>query len=175
MPLPFPPLARPRRALLLLATSTLLVMVALTWSGAVLRTDVAPRGIVSFELAYTPQAASAILESWDATARVAAAFNLGLDYLFLVLYASALALAATLTTRLLEARWWALGAAIAWGQVLAAVLDAIENAALLVILNQDATSPWPEVAALCAVIKFALVGVGLLFAGFGLWLHRRRP
>ncbi|MGE5464956.1 MAG: hypothetical protein ACM3PS_16450, partial [Syntrophothermus sp.] len=73
-----------------------------------LRTGAAPNGIVSFELAGTPLMARTITESWNQSstllsatgepdpdlvnvAHAFAAFGLGLDYLFMPVYAFALA------------------------------------------------------------------------------------
>jgi hypothetical protein len=52
-----------------------------------LTTSAAPFGIVSHQLAWTPDKAQAILASWDTRASLFAAFGLGLDYLFMPSYA----------------------------------------------------------------------------------------
>ena len=56
---------------------------------------------------------------------------------------------------------------LAWGQWLAALLDAIENGALLTMLLDVPAQPWPVVAWWCAIAKFALVLLGLLFVLVG--------
>jgi hypothetical protein len=129
-----------------------------------LRSAAAPLGIVDFELARTLPRAQAILASWGPEARVAAAFGLGLDYLFLLAYASAIALAcARLAARLRAPGPVRLGLALAWLQPAAAALDALENFGLARLLWGDAREGWAALAFACAVPKFAIVGAGLLY------------
>ena len=59
---------------------TLVLMLVLLRIDAPLQTDAAPMGIVSYELAGSVDGAQRILDSWDPTARLYAAFSLGLDY-----------------------------------------------------------------------------------------------
>ena len=58
-----------------------------------LKTDVAPRGIVSFELAGELSLAQRMVESWGRPGQIRAGISLGLDYLFLFAYSSTIALA----------------------------------------------------------------------------------
>ena len=64
-----------------------------------------------------------------------------------------------------------LGLALAWGQWLAALLDALENVALLRMLRGPETHPWPRVARWSAIPKFALVAAGALYAAVGACVH----
>ena len=135
-----------------------------------LRTAAAPSGIVSFEFAASVEGARAILASWDGAARVHAAFSLGIDFLYLVLYSTTIALACLWAADGLAARRWPLahaGTWFAWGQWVAALLDTVENTALWLLLVGPVLAPWPRIAAICAAPKFALVGVGLLYAAYG--------
>jgi len=156
---------------------TLLLMAALQWLDAPLKTAAAPAGIVSFELAGTLPAAETILQSWDAHARLYAGVSLGLDYLFMPLYATAIGLGCVLAARGLHLASGAykLGRLLAWGMLLAALADALENLALLrLLLAAEAMGPWPAVARLAALLKFALLAVGLLGAvALWAWRHRR--
>jgi hypothetical protein len=164
--------------------SLLLLLTALTIGGmqgvsGPLSTEAAPAGIISYEFAGDVPNAQAILDSWDAAVRVRVGLNLGLDFLFLVLYSTAIACACAWIAGALPAAAASLGIALAWGQWLAALLDAVENIALLNILLSAPASPWPQIARLCAVFKFALVFLGLLYALMGsiwlVWTARRRP
>jgi hypothetical protein len=163
--------ARQRRPIFaLLLILTLLVIIGMQAVSGPLTTAAAPSGIVSYELARDVAAAQAILDSWDAGVRVRVGLNLGLDYLFLVLYSTAIACACAWIGGALRERLRplaSLGSLLAWGQWLAALLDAIENAALLTMLLDAPARPWPAVAWWCAVPKFALVLLGLLFALVG--------
>jgi hypothetical protein len=94
-------------------------------------------------------------------------------------YAAFLSLACLLSADALRRRAWplsGLGAPLGWGQWLAALLDAIENLGLILILFNGAGQPWPAVARLCAQLKFALLILGLFYALYGLvagLTHRR--
>lgn len=151
--------------------ATIIVMVALNMIGAPLNTDVAPYGIISYELAGTPEQAGQILASWDQRAREHAALSLGFDYVFMLAYSITIGLACVWAGDvLLERRWPLSGIAVplAWGQIAAAILDAVENYALLKILFGSIQSPWPEAAKWCEIVKFCLVFLGLIFAFYSL-------
>ena len=125
-----------------------------------------PYGIVSFEFAGDLAAVERMLEGWGEPGRTLAGFHLGLDFLFLVLYPSCIALACGLAVARLHPRhkrWAQLGAWVAWGQVLAGLLDALENTALLGLLLGRVSAPLPCMTWWCAAGKFALVGAGLVF------------
>jgi hypothetical protein len=164
------PASTRRRALPVLILLTLGLTVVLQIVGRPLQNPAAPQGIVSFELAGTLPAAQAIIASWDSTAQVHAAFSLGLDYLYMPLYAVAIALACVQAAgnSLRSPRvMWTLGLLLAWALGLAALLDAVENIALFQLLAGSTSSIWPAVASVCASIKFAIVGGGLFYAGAG--------
>ena len=137
-----------------------------------LQTPVAPNGIVSFELAGTPVQAQAIIDSWhgptpDAISRAYsfAVFGLGIDYLFMPLYATALALGILLAAGRHQGWFSALGIWLGWGAYAAALFDAVENYALarMLLMNQ-VWSPYPEMAAFSATVKFGLLLLGLFYA-----------
>jgi hypothetical protein len=159
-----------KRALPPLIVATLALTALLQVIGRPLQTAAAPLGIVSLELAGTLAAAQAMIASWDSSAQLHAAFSLGLDYLYMPLYAATIALACVRTAatslRTPQAAA-ALGILLAWGLGLAALLDAVENAALWQVLQGSAAAAWPGVARWCAIVKFVLVGAGLLYAGTG--------
>jgi hypothetical protein len=125
-----------------------------------------PHGIVSLELAGTAAAAERMLGSWDGPARLWAAFSLGFDYLFLLLYSTTIALGCVWAASRHAARGAnlaALGAPLAWGQWLAGSLDATENAALTRMLIGGVADPWPAIAWWAAVPKFVLTAMGLVY------------
>jgi hypothetical protein len=156
---------------------TLVVMVALNVLGTPLQTAAAPAGIVSYEFSANTEGADAILNSWDNQAKIYAALNLGLDYLFMPAYATAIGLATIWVGQAIGGRARSLGVWLAWGQWLAALLDATENVALLKMLLETTAAPWPQLAYGCAAVKFALVLLGLLFVLVGAayyWLVGRR-
>lgn len=155
-----------------LLSATFIVMFVLNVTGAALRNEVAPQGIVSWELAGNLSNAWAILASWDAAARVSAAFNLGLDFLFLALYSTTIAFACVWLASSLP--WPVLariGVILAWGQWGAAALDAVENVALSIMLLDMPATPWPQTAWGCAVLKFGIVFLGLIYVVLGVAAH----
>jgi len=159
---------RPLFALLLILT--LIVMGVLQSVDGSLRSEVAPQGIVSFELAGDVAAAREILDSWGSQARVRAGFSLGFDFLFLALYSTTIACACAWISAALRGSvrpLALLGLLLAWGQWLAALLDAIENTALLITLLDVPAPPWPQIAYWCAIVKFTLVLLGLFYVILG--------
>jgi hypothetical protein len=68
-------------------------MASLQVTGAPLKTAASPNGIISFEFAGEIAVAQRMVDSWGATGRIYAALNLGLDYLFLAVYACAIGIA----------------------------------------------------------------------------------
>jgi len=158
------------RAFVLASILALLTMASLQVLDAPLKTAAAPAGIISYEFARDLEGARRILDSWGPEARVYAGLSLGLDYLFMVSYACALGLGCVLVARRLG-RWSrglaALGVVLSWGQWLAALLDAMENYALIRLLLGSERALWPALASGCALTKFLLVGAGILFIGLG--------
>lgn len=156
-----------------------------------LRTEAAPHGIVSFEMAGTTRAARDITDSWkqlsvllSATgqpnpdivnaAYMFAAFGLGLDYLFMPVYALALGFA-TLLAAQRQAGWiHSILALAGYGAFVAALFDAVENYALFRVLLGWVDSSYPEIAATCALIKFSLLAFGILAALIG-WFFPTQP
>jgi len=155
----------------ILFAATLLALLVMNILDTYLITDAAPNGIISFELAGSVEKARQILHSWDENARLYAAFSLGFDYLFMVLYSMTIALACIWAGGALTERGWPmsrLGVPLAWGLWLAALLDAVENLGLTRVLLVSNTSPWPTIAMWCAIPKFVLVFLGMVYAFFGL-------
>lgn len=132
-----------------------------------LRTDYAPSGIVSFELAGTPQNAAHIVLTWSEQARLNAAFGLGIDYLFMPVYALALAFGTLLAAGRHGGWFRSVGAVAGYGAFAAPLFDAVENFALFKILLGAFESSYPAIAAVCATVKFGLLLLGLLYALLG--------
>lgn len=173
-------------------TGTLILFAIFQVLDTPLRTSVAPNGIVSFELAGTPFQAQAIIDSWNEMALLLssvegetvsgmvsrayafAAFGLGIDYLFMPVYATSLALGILLAAGRHDDWFATFGAWLGWGAYVAAIFDAVENYALarMLLMNQ-VWSPYPEVAAISATVKFGLLLLGLLYALVG-WLWPRK-
>jgi hypothetical protein len=160
-----------RRLFIVLLSLTILIMVIMNMVGMILNTAEAPSGIVSFELAYTPARAQSIINSWSSAAQLRAAFIQGLDFLFPLVYSTMFGLGSIMAAGVLRirgkrfAQW---GVILAWGLWLAALFDYIENIALITLLFGRVTSPFPEIAGVCAVIKFTMILLGTIYVLFGL-------
>ena len=140
--------------------------------GAPLTTSAAPSGIVSFELARTPENAQAMVASWDARAQLFAAFGLGFDYLFMPSYAFAIALACLLAAGRHAGAFAKISAWLGWGAFLAAIFDSVENIGLWNSLLGPVGATWPQVSYWCAMFKFALILLGILYGLVG-WVWPR--
>ncbi len=155
-----------KRVFFLVLGLTLMVGVSLLALGSPLKTSAAPSGILSYEFAGTLDLAREIVDSWGTKGRVFAGLNLGLDYLFLVSYTICIGLGCVLLARSVAGRsrfLHSIGMILAWGQVGAGLLDALENYALIRVLLGSARDYWPVVARWCAIPKFLLVALGLIF------------
>jgi hypothetical protein len=162
---------RRRGIFLILLAGTVLLMLMMNWIGVPLNTEAAPYGIVSFEFARTEEKAQDILASWGSEGQIRAAFIQGLDFLFPLVYASAISLGCIMTGEVLQARKWPMtgvSVLLAWGIWLAAGLDYIENLGLTAILLGVEGSIWAPMAALCALIKFGLIFLGLAYMLYGM-------
>ncbi len=168
MRFPFSTLSSSARRTLLLLTlaGTVSLWFALSRLDVPLRTQAAPNGIVSFELAGSIAKSAEILASWDSRARVAAGLSLGIDYLFLVSYSVLLALAVSLLSEKMHpvvACAAFVGLPVAWLQLVAGALDAFENFALIKLLLGSTASAWSTLARSAALLKFGLVSAGITY------------
>jgi hypothetical protein len=150
------------RVFMPLLAATLLITFAFRFIGPAQPT------IVDFELAGSVDHAQTIIDAWHQTDRIRAGFSLGFDYLYMPVYSTTIALACVMAAAVLKKRAWYLGGILlAWGLWLAAICDAIENLALFTILLGNNVAPYPQVAQICALIKFGLIVLGLLYVSVG--------
>jgi hypothetical protein len=157
---------------LVLASSVLLTVItmgAIHWTNAPLENPAAPMGIVSLQLAGNMAAAQEILASWGPAEQCWAILNLVIDYPYLLAYATTLGLGCVLIARHLPGprHVASLGLWLAWGIIGAALLDAVENGALLCLLLGDLRKAWVLLAFWCAVPKYALVLAALAYLVVG--------
>jgi hypothetical protein len=142
---------------------SIVVSFALGRMGASLKTEESPKAIVSLELA-NAEKAKKIVDSWQGEARENAFLNLGLDYLFLFLYPFAISLACYLLARSFENGWIRnLGLWLSVASLLMIILDAVENYAIIQMLKTRVFEPWADVSRFCAIPKFLIAAIGLLY------------
>lgn len=126
---------------------------------------------VQLQIAGTRAKAAALLARWGDDGRRRARLSIWIDFGFLVAYSTTLALAcaAVAEASRTASEWRAsLGLWLAWGQWAAGLLDAVENLAMLRMLDErnggDPGLLAPLVATVCAVLKYLLVSLGALYA-----------
>jgi hypothetical protein len=159
------------RALWVLGLATLVLFVVLGIIDEEIKETGGP-GIVPFEVEFTSENARETLAQWGEDGRDSAKLSLWLDYLFLISYAAFFSLAVAAACEALNWRRWLF---LATFPLIAAVCDAIENANLLLAIGQDGDQPFPFLAGVFAVLKFATLIPAQVFALAGLvaWLIRR--
>ena len=162
------------RGLLLLFVPVLIAM-GLIDSG--LQTSSAAHGVVSFEFCAFSASCAALLQEWGVRGQQLAMLSLGLDYLFIPLYAGLLWLALMGVAPLQPVKLQPLTRLVAHLALLAALADTLENYALIQLLLSQSIEPFGRVAALCASFKFALLALcfSWLLVGAGrAWRSKQR-
>jgi hypothetical protein len=134
-------------------------------------------GIIELEFTGTADKAEQHHTDLGSEGRSAARTSLYIDYAYLVAYglflAGACVAVADRARRTGRTRLAALGPWLAWAALGAAACDAIENAALLLILGGETGQPWPALAFGFATVKFALA-IGASLYALGGWLATLR-
>jgi hypothetical protein len=172
-PLAFVPNEKRKTVFYVALAATLIVMAVFRFVlDPPLQTEAAPQGIISFELAGTQAKADEIIASWDATAQLYAAFGLGFDFLFMPVYATAIALGILLAAGRHPGRFASVGAWVGWGAFAAALFDAAENVCLWNLLLGNSGANYAGLAALYATVKFGLILLGVGYALIG-WVWRK--
>lgn len=157
-PLEAIPSEKRAQVFILLLIATLLITFAFRFIGPAKPT------IVDFELAGNVTKAADILNTWTPVDRIHAGFSLGFDFLYMPIYSTTIALACVWAATVLRSgAGKSIGRALAWGLWLAALLDAIENLALIGNLFGAPSEPFPLIAAVCATLKFGLIILGLIY------------
>ena len=150
---------------------TIIIFFVLRYFGHPLITNNAPGGIISFELAKDINQSIAIISSWDLNAKVNAGISLGIDFLFLAVYAIFFATACYLIAiKYLNKNNWIykIGILLAKLQFVAALFDTIENIALIKLLLGSNNSIFSMIAYYFASIKFAIIAIGIIYIIIGL-------
>jgi hypothetical protein len=138
--------------------------------------------ILGLEFAGSEQRAVEIMAEWGDHGRDLARLSLWIDFGFMVSYATFFTLAATATRDFARERGLRLLAAAGIVTPIfpaaAALFDAAENIAWLLVLGGRGGSLAPPFATTCASLKFLLIGLAILYVVWGLvvrLLQRWRP
>ncbi len=154
-----------------------IMWVILAYYGEPLKNNSAPAGIISYEFAWNAENVSEIFDEWGPGGKYLASFHLGLDYLFLAIYAFAIGLGCVLVAKNFQSRsslLFKIGSAAAWLQIAAALLDALENGMLISLIIGEIKLSYIQIAGISASVKFAFVVFGLLYILIGLVIHGLR-
>ena len=138
-----------------------------------LHEDVTGESIVDFELAGSVNRADEILAKWRAedvidNAKAIQIFDLVYPLIYSTALAGACVAAAEAWRRRGRSRWAQLGIAMAWVAFGAAGFDYVENLGLGISLWDEPKTPWPQVALVAALVKFAGIYASLLYALTGI-------
>lgn len=139
-----------------------LLMVGFEQSGA----D-STRSQLQLQFAWTAERTRAVLANWGEVGRDRVSNGIYADYLFLIGYGALLAQ----LLRLTRCEW---GRRLAWGALLAAGLDAMENVLLLGFIQEVIDVRFTLLVSLMATLKFGLGGTCLIYLG-ATWRNRGRP
>jgi hypothetical protein len=145
-------------ALFFVGTAAFAVKLAL--QGKPLRTEAAPNGILSYEFAWDRSQAERIIGSWGSL-KDTAEHQLWWDFGFLVFYPLLLSLACAMLAESPFNSMAAVGIFISWAVLAAGPLDAVENIALLRMLDVGASGFMARLAGWCAGVKFVLAYASL--------------
>ena len=128
-----------------------------------LNTDVAPLGILDFELARRASRSAEIMQSWSSAAREAAAFTIGFDFLYMIVYSLWLSMALVYAVERSDRKWYREGIILSWMVLACIALDGTENVALLHQLKHGASETGAFVAWSFASVKFLILAVVIVF------------
>ncbi len=151
---------------------TMVMMVVMAKTGASLKTDATPLGIIDLEFAYNTAKITPILNAWAPTEKTdniaAAIINTYWDFLFMFFYAGFLFLACKKIAATLKSPVAKAGNLIAKAALLAAFLDVIENTGILITLHGNTSSTVAFCTTFFSVIKWGLVIIAVLYLLTGL-------
>ena len=168
-----------RRAVLLIATiMTSLMIVVMIITGAPLKTNITPAGILHLEFAYTATQVHTVLNAWtphqDTSIIKAARLNTWLDFAFIISYSL---LFYQLCRWIIKASF-KLSTAGKWmakASILAGSLDMLENTGMLVSMSGYITNATALFTVACAGLKWFIVILVVLFIIWGtiaIWTNK---
>ncbi|MCJ7802329.1 MAG: hypothetical protein MUP82_08255 [Candidatus Marinimicrobia bacterium] len=159
-----------KRTLIISGFLTIIIFLTLGYFDRSLITENAPKGIISFEFAKNMDKSISIISSWDLSAQVNAGLSLGIDFLFLIVYAIFFATACYLVAQKYIYKnnlMYKTGLLIAKLQFVAALFDAIENFVLIKLLLGSNNNIFSLIAYYFASIKFVIIGIGIIYIIIG--------
>jgi hypothetical protein len=127
----------------------------------------APNGIVSIELAGDLNTFRAMVDSWNNVNYFLAGVSLGIDFLFLLVYSTALTLGCFWASRkyrqMNKDGLAKLGTLLVYSMWLAGAFDLVENVALIYTFVRNQLLFGSQIALWAAYVKFVLIALGIVF------------
>jgi hypothetical protein len=122
-------------------------------------------GIIAYEFAWTVDKVLEIFSDWGVIGMSAQATGIWSDFPYILGYSLFISGCIWLTARMNKEKMQNFGLIITFAPFLAGFLDAIENTFLLIMLNNPSSIRvlFPQIAAICAGLKFALIIAGILY------------
>lgn len=122
-------------------------------------------GILDFEFAWTQERVSTIFSAWGTDGMMQHTLGVYWDMIYIVGYGFFIFGCILLVSRRLSERLQDIGIYMSLTPLIAGIFDLIENMQLLVMLSSPTVfaSYMPIIAAVSALIKFALLIVGIVF------------
>lgn len=147
--------------LLVAAFACILMMAALRWQGASLKTSASPKGIIELEMATQSRQVAVLMDTWDMSV---VKMNIWIDFLFIVSYVAFLALA----SEAVSGKWKMqgmkiIGLTLARVAVVAGILDIGENLLMLQTIAGNFTVLSLQMTHYFATIKFTLAAIVLIY------------
>ena len=164
---------------LLISIGTVLMIIIMQQTGAPLKTNDTPNGILDLEFASTPAKANVVLNAWEKSETAdniqAAKLNTELDFIFLLFYAIFLHQVCRSIAGLYKGSARNIGLILANGAIAAGVLDILENIGMLITLHGYINNTITLLTFSFSIIKWALALFALLYflVGGGTYLFRK--
>ncbi|HET9055637.1 MAG TPA: hypothetical protein VFN30_02200 [Chitinophagaceae bacterium] len=162
----------PWRILAPLLAGTIVMIIVLQLQGQKLRTIATPLGILNLEFAKTTEEAEMVITAWQSDTSVdliaTAKWAIWLDFIFIFFYSFFLFGACKRIYH--HGHKWQrkAGREFAYGSLIAGVLDVIENILMLQALDGHYGLFSTLLTFICAIIKFTLVGLAVLYILLGI-------
>lgn len=158
---------------------TIVMMIVMAKTGALLKTVTTPLGILNLEFAYNSSQTTAVINAWKTPEHphkiLVAIYNTIWDFLFLFFYAGFLFLACKKIAANIKGPASKAGNLIARGAILAGILDVLENIGMLISLHGHVSNLVSFLTVFFSVIKWGLAIIAVLYVLTGLlkWMYQK--
>jgi hypothetical protein len=151
---------------------TVVMMLVMAKTGSTLKTPDTPLGIIDLEFAHNIHKVKSVLAAWAPTPELdnikLAKINTWWDFIFLFFYSGFLFLTCKKMAVKIKGPVAIAGKMIAKGALLAGFLDILENAGMLLTLNDHSSSTIAFATTFVSVVKWGLAAIAVLYVLTGL-------